>query len=79
MDIAQLAADTFLKNTGESLDLSQVIAAFKSLIGENAGDLDLAALVTQFQNGGLEDIVSSWLGDGGNALASKSQISDIPW
>ena len=59
-----------------------IASALSNLLGNgdsSDGGLDISSLVTGMMNkgGGLENIVGSWLGDGGNEAVSGSQIKDI--
>ena len=60
------------------LDTNQLISALGSLLGGGSeGSIDLGGLVSKFTQGGLGDIVSSWLGDGENQPVSADKIKDL--
>ena len=57
---------------GRQIDL---LAAVTSLIGHNGGGL--ASLVAKFQEGGLGDVVGSWVSTGQNLPVSADQLSGV--
>lgn len=77
MNIANIAADIFMKKTGGSGDISNIASAFTGLLGDSGGDIDIMGLISKFQSGGLTSIVSSWLGDTGNDGVSTEQITNV--
>ena len=50
------------------------LSAVSNLIQENGG---VGGLVEKFQQGGLGDIVSSWVGTGANLPVSAEQIQSV--
>lgn len=81
MDLMQTAAQLFLSKMGqqgEGLDLSSVMSALGQLLPVNGGQLDISALMGAFsKSGNLQNMLSSWLGDGANSAMAPSQIVDI--
>lgn len=77
MDLLQIGAQLMAQKFGKNLDSANIQNMLGSLIGD--GDkLDIASLVSKMQsNGGLGDIVQSWLGDGSNAEISASQLDQV--
>ncbi len=59
------------------LDTADIANALNSLISNDSGGLDLAALVGGLSQNGLGAIVGSWLGNGENASISMDQITDL--
>ena len=51
--------------------------AFSSLLSDNDNHLDISSLISNFNEGGLGGLVSSWLGDGNNEGISADQIMNI--
>ena len=78
MDILKMAAELFMKNTGSTnLDAGAVMNGLKSLLADQSGNIDLAALVSKFSNSGLSTLVTSWLGDGKNESISTDQLAGV--
>lgn len=81
MDLLQLAAQLFTKQlggAGNNLNASAVQDALGSLLGGGkGGGIDLGAIVSQLDGGGLASLAKSWLGDGGNDAISPGQVLDI--
>ncbi len=76
MDLLQIGAQFMAKQFGSNIDSDSLQNMLGGLVGD--GDsLDIGSLVSKMQeNGGLGDIVQSWLGDGSNAEISASQLSE---
>lgn len=55
-------------------DNSQLLQSAQTLLNDNGG---VAGLVEKFQQGGLGDIVSSWVGTGDNLAISAEQIQSV--
>lgn len=74
MDIMAIAA----KMLGEKLGINQdlVVTGLQKLFGDGAGGLDLGAIVGLLQQGGLNNAVSSWLGDGDNQSIDSASLID---
>lgn len=82
MRLIDVAADIFIKKlagTGESLQSGEVADALQKLLPTQGGELDLQALLEQFlgRGGGLSTLVTSWLGDTGNAPLSGAQVLEV--
>lgn len=74
MDIMKLAQGMLAQKLGGNN--AAVGAVLNNLIGQ--GDsMDLGGLVSGFQEKGLGDVASSWLGDGENAPVSADQLKDV--
>lgn len=81
MDLMKLGTQLILSKLGGNASESGIASALSSLLGggKSDGGLDLGSLVSGMleKGGGLEGMVSSWLGDGDNDAVSGSQIKDI--
>ena len=81
MDLMKLGTQLILSKLGGNTSEGGVASALSSLLGGGSSDggLDLGSLVSGMMKngGGLENIVSSWLGTGDNEAISGSQIKDI--
>ncbi len=81
MDLMKLGTDLILKKLGGNASEGGVTDALTSLLGggsSSGGGLDLGSLVTKMTGGGgLQDVLSSWLGDGENQPISANQIKDV--
>jgi uncharacterized protein YidB (DUF937 family) len=84
MDLMKLGTQLILSKLGGNTSESGIASALSSLLGGDGGNnsdggLDLGSLVSGMMKngGGLENIVSSWLGTGDNETVSGSQIKDI--
>lgn len=57
---------------------AELVSAVIGMLGNNAGGLGgLAGLVSQFQQGGLGDIVQSWVSTGQNLPVSPEQLGGV--
>ncbi|NPA30089.1 MAG: DUF937 domain-containing protein [Epsilonproteobacteria bacterium] len=77
--LIQLGAKMIQDNSDPAtsgIDLDNIGDALSSLLGGN-GDLDIAGLVQKAMNGGLADVVQSWIGQGENAPISPDQVTDL--
>ena len=79
MDIMKMAAEMFANGTAnKNLDTSQIQSALSGLLGGQGGNLDLGKIVASMsQQGGLQSIVNSWLGDGANAPISPDEVKNV--
>ena len=82
MDLMKLGTELILNKLGGKSSESGIASALSGLLGGNSGNdggLDFSSLVSNMlsKDGGLQDIVGSWLGDGDNEAVSGSQIKDI--
>lgn len=82
--LLNLAKQSFDSNGDGNLDMTELMAALSSLTGNSsapqgnlqslASGFNLSSLVSQLQSGGLENVVSSWLGNGANAQVSGNDL-----
>ncbi len=81
MDILKMGAEMFANASGGEgggLDIDAVQSALSGLLGGADGNVDLGQIVSNMSSeGGLMSVVSSWLGDGENAVISADQISSV--
>lgn len=78
MDLAQLASQLLQEKFGDNISAETVQDTVSRLFGGEGGQLDLGGVVSNMLGeGGLSDIVNSWLGDGANAAISVDQVSNI--
>lgn len=87
MDILQTGAQLLSERLGLQLDSDTIASALSGLLGDGQGSIDLAGLAGKMASSGeLANVVSSWLGDGGNSpisaesilgLFGDSQVSDF--
>lgn len=79
MDIMKMAAELFANGTAnKNLDINQIQSALSGLLGGQGGNLDLGKIVASMsQQGGLQSIVNSWLGDGANAPISPDDVKNV--
>lgn len=49
----------------------------ESIVGMIGGEGGIGGIVSKFTQGGLGDVVNSWVGTGANQPVSTSQISDV--
>lgn len=55
----------------------ELLQAAASLLGNDGGVGGLQGLIAKFQQGGLGDVVASWVGTGANLPVSPEQISSV--
>lgn len=55
----------------------ELLQAATSLLGNDGGVGGLQGLIAKFQQGGLGDVVNSWVGNGENVPISGDQLSDV--
>ena len=83
MDITKLATQILASTLNNSSsnntnDTDLIQSVIGNLLGNSqSSGIDLSSIVDGLQNGGLGDIVGSWLGDGDNAQISPAQIENI--
>ncbi len=80
MDILRTGSVLIQGNSDDAttgLDVGDIANALSKILSNEEGGLDLGALLGGLSQGGLGDIVSSWLGSGENASISISQITDL--
>lgn len=77
MNIIELGVQLIQEKFGLDIDGETIQNALTSLLG-NEGQFDIQDLVSQFMaDGSLQNVVGSWLGDGGNESISVSQLTEI--
>lgn len=84
-DIIRAGASLFIGSDlsgvgGSSLDLEKLITALSKLTPngiENAQGLDVSQIVDAMRSNGLDDLASTWLGNGQNGDISGEQVSSI--
>lgn len=83
MDTMQIAAQLFKsqldKDKDGKIEISDIISAVSSLMGNESGKgaKGLLSIVSNMQNGGdsiLASLAASWLGSGDNASVSSNQL-----
>lgn len=75
MDIVKIGSQLLSEKLGLQLDSSTVESALSGLLGDGQGGIDLAGLASKMASSGeLGNIVSSWLGDGGNGAISADSL-----
>jgi uncharacterized protein YidB (DUF937 family) len=83
-DLLQIGAKMIQENDDDAttgLDVGDITSALGAILGggnESAdGGLDIGSLVAGLAQGGLGDIVGSWLGDGENAPVDADTIKNV--
>jgi uncharacterized protein YidB (DUF937 family) len=74
MNILETAVGLLSSKLG--IDSASAMQGLQTLFGEQQGGLDIAALLGKFQQGGLGDIVGSWLGDGANMGIDSAAVEN---
>ena len=75
MDIIQMGAEQLSKQLGLNVDTNTIMSALSGLLGDGAGNIDLAGLASRMASSGeLGSLVNSWLGDGANSPISAESI-----
>lgn len=78
MDILQMGAELIRNKLGQDFDLDQITNGLNGLLSDADGKINIQDLVGNLmQDGGLQGIIDSWLGDGSNAPISADQIKGI--
>ncbi len=78
MDLLQMGAQLLSEKAGINVDPATITSALGNLLGDGSGNLDLAGLARQMtENGGLQSVLNSWLGDGANSPISAQSIIDM--
>ncbi len=78
MDIMKLATDLLTQQFGGAVSAEGAGNAISGLLGDGKGGLDIAGLASQLAaNGGLKDVLGSWLGDGANSAINPAQLMEI--
>jgi uncharacterized protein YidB (DUF937 family) len=81
-DILKNGAETFAKSNlsgeaGSNLNLESIQSAIANLLGDGSGKINIGSLLAGIQEGGVQSMVESWLGDGENAPISVEQVSSL--
>ncbi|MCG8345562.1 MAG: YidB family protein [Chlorobiales bacterium] len=79
-DLLDLGASVIKNNSDDattSLDPDQLSSALGNLFGGSGGKLDFGTLLGKMKESGLDDIASSWLGNGKNASISGDVIRNL--
>ena len=89
-DLLKMGADAFIQSkmsgdAGSGLNSDMLSSALGSLMGGGnsstdnggGGGLDIGAILSNMDTGGLGDIAKSWLGDGANNNISTDQVSNM--
>ena len=79
MSMLQMAAQLFLDKSGGNtgLDIGSVANALIKLLPSDGSNLNIGALVSQFDSSDLASMVGSWLGDGANDAIGSANIADV--
>lgn len=80
LSILQSGASAIQQNSDQAtsaLDSNQLVSALSQMFGGEGGKLDLGAVVSKMQQGGLGSIVASWLGKGANEPISPDAVTDL--
>jgi uncharacterized protein YidB (DUF937 family) len=78
--LLQLGASVIQQNSDQSttgLGTDQLASALGNLLGGAGGNLDLGALLSKMQSGGLGNIAASWLGNCENAGISPEAVTRL--
>lgn len=79
--VSQHAQDGSTGGLGELVGLAsknpQLLQAAAHLLGNEGGVGGLGGLVAKFQQAGLGDVISSWIGSGQNQAISGEQIGNV--
>ena len=85
-NLLNMATNAFDKNGDGRVETGELMGALGSLLSNGQSDesasptqggFDLSALVSKMQQGGLGEIVQSWLGDGANQPVSGEQLQSV--
>ena len=79
-ELLNLGASVIRSNSDDattSLDPDQLSSALGNLFGGTGGKLDFGTLLGKMKESGLDDIVTSWLGNGKNASISGETIKNL--
>ena len=78
MDIIALGTQLVKDKFGIDVDAQVITNALEGLLGDQSGSINVQELISQFMaNGGLQNMVTSWLGDGQNDGISIEQVTDF--
>lgn len=74
MNLMEMAVGLLSDKLG--IDSENAMSGLQGLFGGDGEGLDIASLLGNLQQGGLGDIVSSWLGDGANMGIDSSSLQN---
>jgi uncharacterized protein YidB (DUF937 family) len=78
MDLMNIAQQLISQKLGDNVDTNAVSNGLQSLFGGSEGGFDISNLVSSMsQNGGLAEVVGSWLGDGENMPIDSNTVSEL--
>ena len=78
MDLMSIAQQLIKQQLGDNANADSIQNAIQGLFANSNGDFDISSIIANLsQNGGLGNIVSSWLGDGENMPIDKETISSL--
>lgn len=81
MDLMKLGTELLMSKLNVDADgdgnPDGVMGALTGLLGGEGGNLDLGSIASKMSEGGLTDLLGSWLGDGENSAISTDQIKDL--
>ncbi len=79
-DLLRMGAELIQGNDDDAttgLDIGDIAGALGGLFGGDEGGFDLSSIVGQLSQGGLGEVVSSWIGSGENLPIDPGQIADL--
>ncbi|MCK5901884.1 MAG: DUF937 domain-containing protein [Cocleimonas sp.] len=89
-DLIKMGATMFIQSklsgdNGSGLDIGDLVSALTGLAGGDSAQasssstdgLDIGSILGKMQDGGMGDILSSWLGDGDNKEISSEQVTNV--
>ena len=78
MNIIETGAELLIAELGLPTNVRTVVSALSDLLGDGTGGVDLASLASKMtEEGGLGDVLGSWLGDGANSGISAEAILSL--
>ncbi len=81
MDLMKLGTELLMSKLNVDADgdgnPDGVMGALSGLLGGESGSLDLGSIASKMSEGGLTDMLGSWLGDGDNDAISTDQVKDL--
>lgn len=76
----EMGAELIRNNDDEAttgLDIGDIAGALGDLFGGEDGGADLSGIVSRLSEGGLGEVVSSWIGNGENLPIDADTITDL--
>jgi uncharacterized protein YidB (DUF937 family) len=78
MDLMNLAQQLISQKLGDNVDSNTVSNGIQALFGGSEGGFDISNLVSSMsQDGGLAEVVGSWLGDGDNMPIDSDTVTKM--